>query len=218
MKSFDFNKVAQSYDDFYKTEYGRKVDQAEKSVVRKYLNKLRVFGKTLEIGCGTGHWTSFLVKEGFRINAIDKSEEMIRVAQAKKIPHVSWGVQSIESLNFESESFDNVVAFTSLEFIEDLDATFLEISRVLKNGGHFLVGALNENSHLGNMQSEHSIFKHARLFNQRTLFEFLEQFGSPHIEDCCFLTAEKNLVKRRTDLKEEGMEGAFLLGYVRKSV
>lgn len=96
----------------------------------------------LEIGCGSGRDASFLYEQGYSIEAIDGSKEMIKEA---KILHPelanSFVVKRVpEALDFENESFDGVYSIATLMHFEKdvLDHTLKKISHLLKPTGKFL--------------------------------------------------------------------------------
>lgn len=82
---FDFDPVAESYDRWYETAKGRRLDRAQKSTVLRLINRLPPQHRRatlLDAGCGTGHWSRFFAALGFTVLGIDISPEMIRVARS----------------------------------------------------------------------------------------------------------------------------------------
>ncbi len=99
----------------------------------------------LELGCADGVSTYEsglvdLIGESGHIDAIDPSMGMIfRANQRKQRNQTHWVTfhqAKAERLPFADESFDAVIAFISLQFM-DLPQAFGEIKRVLKPGGWF---------------------------------------------------------------------------------
>src|ERR1044072_7885162 len=72
-----YNEWSETYDS--DENLTRDLDQR---VTREALANLH-FHSILEIGCGTGKNTSFLVQIGTRVHALDFSEGMIKIAQEK---------------------------------------------------------------------------------------------------------------------------------------
>ncbi len=78
--------------------------------LRETLNDIK-FENCLEIGCGTGKNTTWLINKGHKITAVDLSEEMLTIAR-QKIPNEN--VQFLkadinENWTFTNEKFDLVV-------------------------------------------------------------------------------------------------------------
>ncbi|MFN3179539.1 MAG: class I SAM-dependent methyltransferase, partial [Thermus sp.] len=59
-----------------------------------------------------------------------------------RVPEAKWVEGHGEALPFPETSFDVVLLFTVLEFVEDVEKTLSEARRVLKPGGRLLVGIL----------------------------------------------------------------------------
>lgn len=99
----------------------------------------------LDLGCGTGRHALWLAERGGRVTAVDFSEEMLE--QARRKP----GAVAVRFLRhnlaaplpFPEGAFDLVVSGLVLEHIEDLDAFFLELRRVLRPGGRALLSAMH---------------------------------------------------------------------------
>jgi ubiquinone/menaquinone biosynthesis C-methylase UbiE len=103
------------------------------------------FDSILEIGCGTGKNTIFLVQIGRGVHAIDFSQGMIEKAMEKmQGKNVRFSTADLtKHWPCENESYDLVTCNLVLEHIEDLFHIFSEAARVLTSGGRFLVNELH---------------------------------------------------------------------------
>jgi SAM-dependent methyltransferase len=102
------------------------------------------FDKCLEIGCGTGKNTAWLIQKAGQVLAIDLSAGMLEKAKAK-IPseRVTFRQADItKSWNF-GNGFDLVSFSLVLEHIENLDPVFEEAGKALKTGGYVYIGELH---------------------------------------------------------------------------
>jgi ubiquinone/menaquinone biosynthesis C-methylase UbiE len=96
----------------------------------------------LDLGCGHGRSLTELAvraSTGHVVGA-DPSELMVEIAAQRnraliKAERVEAVLASVESLPFPDESFDKVLCVHVLYFWKDLDASMLEVVRVLKPGG-----------------------------------------------------------------------------------
>ena len=217
MKKFDFDKVAGIYDDYYNTDLGIQVDLAEKRKLKQFIKQLEC-PKILEIGCGTGHWTTFFSEQGLEVAGIDVSEKMIEKAKTKKIPNADFSIASVEKLPFETKSIDNIIAITSMEFVNNLDLAFREIFRVLKTGGKLLIGCLNLNSSIGQTKDDVEMFSTAHFFTADNLKEKLSDFGNPILDACCIINENKVLDTEEdiNTLEIRLNQGCLLIGMVTK--
>jgi SAM-dependent methyltransferase len=104
--------------------------------------------RVLEVGPGTGELSERMVNElGAEVVAIDISPRMVELTRARG---VDARVGDVQSLPFEDERFDLVVAGWVLFHPADLDRALGEISRVLVPGGR-LVAATNSEEHLAEL-------------------------------------------------------------------
>ncbi|MFD2248453.1 class I SAM-dependent methyltransferase [Pontibacter ruber] len=103
------------------------------------------FTSCLEIGCGTGKNTQWLVERAKHVTAIDLSEEMLAKARAKVISdHVQFLQADItRNWSFRNQQYDLVSFSLVLEHIENLDHIFDETSRALVSGGYAYIGELH---------------------------------------------------------------------------
>ncbi|MFC1735912.1 class I SAM-dependent methyltransferase [Candidatus Hydrogenedentota bacterium] len=159
--------------------------------------------RLLDVGCGTGIYFDVLSKYADHIEAIDCSEDMIRIAQQycdeNELRGINPQTGSVESLQHEDESFDVVIELDVLHHVTDFDATLNEIWRVLKPGGHFLVFEPNICNPL--MFLAHALPREERLALQRNqprkLLSSLEtRFNTVRWRGICSLITQTSGPKR----------------------
>jgi ubiquinone/menaquinone biosynthesis C-methylase UbiE len=102
------------------------------------------FYNCLEIGCGTGKNTSWLVEKAKHITAVDLSDEMLAKAKEKIISDkVDFMQADITTTWTFGNEFDLVSFSLVLEHINDLEHIFQETSKSLKAGGYVYIGELH---------------------------------------------------------------------------
>ena len=102
------------------------------TIVRGYVTGA---SRVLDLGCGRGG-VAELIWRDVRLGAgIDPDTASLAQHRAVGMPVVR-GVG--ERLPFVSDSFDLIVSIWVLEHLEDPLATFIEVRRVLRPGGHFI--------------------------------------------------------------------------------
>ncbi|RJP35694.1 MAG: class I SAM-dependent methyltransferase [Phycisphaerales bacterium] len=92
----------------------------------------------LDIGCGDGHNTRLLAKDGARVTAIDIADVFVAHAAAleQRDPlGIRYCVASAVELPFADARFDFATAFMSLMDIPETDRAVAEAYRVLRPGG-----------------------------------------------------------------------------------
>jgi len=96
----------------------------------------------LEVGCGIGMLTSYLVnKYNWELTGIDLDTEQIAIAKKNNIGHknLKFLKADIKNLPFEESKFDLVLCFDVMHHIPYWEEALKEISRVLKPGGFFIL-------------------------------------------------------------------------------
>jgi len=103
------------------------------------------FNRTLEIGCGTGKNTGFLLSVSDEVIAVDLSNEMLALARAKHLPGRVNFIQADITGNwdFAAGLFDVVTFSLVLEHINDLKPVFEKAFNILKPGGRVYIGELH---------------------------------------------------------------------------
>ncbi|TFU17013.1 class I SAM-dependent methyltransferase [Thermus tengchongensis] len=136
MREDPFATLAEGYESWYETPLGAFVVAEEE----KALETLLPPGEDLlEVGAGTGYWLKRLPYA--RKVGLEPSSAMLQLGR-RKVPEATWVEGQGEALPFPEKSFDVVLLFTVLEFVEDVGKTLSEARRVLKPGGSLLVGIL----------------------------------------------------------------------------
>jgi ubiquinone/menaquinone biosynthesis C-methylase UbiE len=97
-------------------------------------------GTLLDVGCGTGAYTSGLARLGWEVTGVDISEDMLRRARERGV----HGVQAdATALPFEDASFDGAVSVCTNTDLDDLAAALREVFRVLRPGAPFVCLAVH---------------------------------------------------------------------------
>jgi malonyl-CoA O-methyltransferase len=99
----------------------------------------------LDLGCGTGRHALWLAEAGATVTAVDFSEGMLAEARRKPVAeHIRFIVHDLhERLPLPDGTFDLVVSGLVLEHLQDLEAFFAEVHRVLRADGRAVVSAMH---------------------------------------------------------------------------
>ncbi|KPD32093.1 methyltransferase [Thermus scotoductus] len=136
MREDPFAPLAETYEAWYETPLGAFVIAEEEKALRALLPP----GESLlEVGAGTGYWLKRLPYA--RKVGLEPSLAMLQVGR-RRVPEATWVEGRAEALPFPGQSFDVVLLFTVLEFVEDVEKALVEARRVLKPGGSLLLGIL----------------------------------------------------------------------------
>nr|NQU92707.1 class I SAM-dependent methyltransferase [Bacteroidota bacterium] len=102
--------------------------------------------RILEVGSGPGWITEILLMLGFSVDALEPSEDMIKIAKERcsvythynsEAKHkVNYHQSTIEEIEFEEERFDAVLFFDSLHHVVDEGIAINKSFRFLKPGGY----------------------------------------------------------------------------------
>jgi SAM-dependent methyltransferase len=105
-------------------------------------------GRTLDLGCGEGRLARDLAALGHDVVGIDASTTMIAAAH-EAAPAMELHVADAAALPFADFSFGLVVAFMSLQDVDDLRGAIREVARVLVPGGRLCVAIVHPLSSAG---------------------------------------------------------------------
>lgn len=134
-----YNNWASQYD-----TNNNKTRDLEAIALREILSTIS-FDTVLEVGCGTGKNTAWLVEKAKLVTAVDLSDKMLAKAKDKvKSNHVAFIQTDIKNdWTFTDQLFDLVSFSLVLEHIQNLDPVFNEASKKLKPGGYVYIGELH---------------------------------------------------------------------------
>ncbi len=103
------------------------------------------FKSCLEIGCGTGKNTAWLVEKAEHVTAVDFSNAMLAKAKEKITSNrVQFKQGDItKAWTFKNSLYDLISFSLVLEHIKDLDHVFNEAANSLISAGHIYIGELH---------------------------------------------------------------------------
>jgi radical SAM protein with 4Fe4S-binding SPASM domain len=180
-----FNELAQEYIDWLGSPIGLAYNKLAKEKVYSLID-LKEGDKVLDVGCGTGNYALDFSQKSTKVVGIDASEWMLRIcikgAREKKVNlDIRHGFG--EDLPFPDSSFDIVLGMNVLEFSQIPEKAISEMFRVLKNGGHLILGVLNKKSLWGMTQGFKKSFAkgayyEARFFEAQELCQLFNGEGN----------------------------------------
>ena len=139
----DIGNAYNSWSSQYDTNENKTRD-LEALALKKILQG-KSFKHCLEIGCGTGKNTAWLLTICDQITAIDLSKGMLEIAknkiQSDKVNFIE--VDITNDWTFAKHTYDLVTFSLMLEHIEDLDAVFQKVSKVTTVGSWVYIGELH---------------------------------------------------------------------------
>ena len=106
-------------------------------------------GLLLDVACGQAKHYEELRASGWRFVGIEPSAEMVRRARhgapgdppPALPPEMMFGIG--ETLPFKDNAFERVLCMSSLDHFANPDIGMREMTRILKPGGHLVVGLVN---------------------------------------------------------------------------
>ena len=139
----DIGKAYNSWSAQYDTN-DNKTRDLEALSLQKILQG-KSFKHCLEIGCGTGKNTAWLLTICDQITAIDLSKGMLDIAknkiQSDKVNFIEADITN--DWTFAKDAYDLVTFSLMLEHIEDLDAVFQKLAKVSDTGTRVYIGELH---------------------------------------------------------------------------
>ncbi|HUE87877.1 MAG TPA: class I SAM-dependent methyltransferase [Vicinamibacterales bacterium] len=134
--------------DVVAARYGHRYLQNDYAGLRRALFTFLLSGarahhkRVLDIGCGTGHWLRVLRDANVPAVGVDRSEQMLRIAQ-RSVNDAQLARARAEELPFVSVCFDRLICINALHHFSDHSAFFREARRILRPGGALLTVGLD---------------------------------------------------------------------------
>lgn len=136
---------SQTYDEKWSISFDQRcIDYARDRFVAVAGEPDRPYGRSLEIGAGTGFFTLNLKLAGILEHGTvtDISPGMVDVAK-RNAEHLGFSIDGraadAESLPFDDDSFDLVIGHAVIHHIPDVEQAFREMFRVLRPGGRVVI-------------------------------------------------------------------------------
>lgn len=168
-----YNRIAKKYDE----EYGN--DLSDTPYIDIFLSK--TCGKRiLDIGCGTGTLSEYIANKGYTVDAIDFSEEMLKIAR-NKIKNVNFIQMDMRSIDVDKKYNGIMLAYSLFhiskkEVIKAIEAYY----NLLEDNGTMLI-ILQEGE--GEKYVEENLEKGLKKFVNYYSFEEIEKvLNANHFE------------------------------------
>ncbi len=149
----------------------------------------------LDLGCGGGNDTLYLISKGKQVISCDQSPSAINNIR-KNFPEVydAKCFNMLEGLPFEDEAFDVVIADLCLHYFlkSDTEKILNDIRRILTPGGHLIlrVNSINDVLHGAGQgpEIEHHVFEMEgktikRFFNEEDIRSFFKDFTIEYLKE-----------------------------------
>jgi ubiquinone/menaquinone biosynthesis C-methylase UbiE len=202
-KTGPFDKWTARYDQWF--EKNNLVYLAELEAIKRLLPTK---GKGIEIGVGTGHFAAPLgIQWG-----LDPSAQMLKIAVQRGI-HVIEGVA--EKLPFADAQFDFVLMVTTICFLDDIEAAFREVWRILKPPGCFIVGFIDKNSLLGREYQENKdgneFYKIATFYSVEEVIAIMKRAGFSNFDFVQTIFQSTDKIRSPEPIEDGYGQGAFVV-------
>jgi len=92
----------------------------------------------LDIGCGTGNYTSVLADKGLNFIGVEPSEKMLSEAKSKN-QNIKWLNGTAEQIPTDDKTFDGIIATLTIHHWTDIRKAFIELNRVLADNGRIVM-------------------------------------------------------------------------------
>lgn len=162
----------------HKYYFGKKLD-----LIKKYL-PASWRGKILDVGCALGFFMERALEFGYDPYGIDVSKYAVSYASKKFPKKVFCG--DLKKAKFQSNFFDGVTLFQTIEHLDNPLETVKEAGRILKRRGYLVIATPNHNcivqKVLGKHWFEYKPAEHLGLFDAKTIKYLLDKSGFSLIE------------------------------------
>lgn len=214
-----FDKFYEGYDNWYTTKTGAFVDKIETKAAFELLRPEKGM-RILDVGCGTGNFTYKIAEIGCDVTGIDISKKMLEQARAKGVGSngsISFEIMNGSSILFDNELFDAVISMAAFEFIPDPLKVYNEMKRVVKPGGHIVIGTIQKGGEWAKLYSSDvcadTAYAHAEFKSKNELMA-LDSENLTAASECLFIPPgldEKNYsMEAEEKAKEKYETGGFV--------
>ncbi len=198
-----FEKHTSEYEAWF--ESYRFVYESELRAIKKQLPKK---GEGMEVGVGSGRYAAPL---GIRLG-VDPSSKMRELARSRGVVAID-GVA--EELPFDDCRFHFVLMVTTICFLDDMKAAFIEAFRILKPGGHLIIGFIDKESPVGILyqqrKSESVFYKVATFYSVDEVISYLKKTGFIDLKFAQTIFHRLSEIENLEPIKMGYGEGSFVV-------
>ncbi|HEY4500502.1 MAG TPA: class I SAM-dependent methyltransferase, partial [Candidatus Paceibacterota bacterium] len=126
--------------------YNTSINDADSYQARVILpNILRLLApekgkKILDLACGQGYFSHALSAHGASVVGVDIAPELVNLAKKHASHTEEFYVANAHDLSkFDKNRFDSALCVLAIQNIDRMTDVFAEVSRLLKNGGKFVI-------------------------------------------------------------------------------
>lgn len=161
----------------YAADYAKRFAQDKPDVhLRKFMSALPTEARVLDLGCGTGRTTAFMVRAGLDAEGWDASPEMAAMGMTNH--EISIRVATFGELD-ATEAYDGIFANFSLLHApkSDMPNHLARIAKALKPGGHLHIGLK-----MGNGEARDKLGRFYAYYTDPEITALLNDVGLPSID------------------------------------
>jgi 2-polyprenyl-3-methyl-5-hydroxy-6-metoxy-1,4-benzoquinol methylase len=162
-----FHPVLERLVTFFRTRRARKV------------NSLMKTGSVLDVGCGRGHFLSYLRRQGWRTSGVELSE--VAAKHAREIMKIDVHIGDFMTAPYAPDSFDVVIFWHVLEHMTNARDALLKARDLIRNRGLLIIAVPNFSSLQASATGRHwfhlDVPRHYSHFRSEVLLKLLKQEG-----------------------------------------
>jgi SAM-dependent methyltransferase len=162
----------------------------------------------IEIGIGTGRF-ALPLGIGF---GVEPSESMRARCRAKGLKVLD---AAAEKLPLASRSFDFALMVTTVCFVDDVERSFREAHRVVRPGGHFVIGLVDRRSPLGRkyerIKESNRFYRPATFYSTGEIMDLLSRTGFRDFQVVQTVFGELDGIREIQPFKRGYEQGGFVV-------
>lgn len=152
------------------------------TLLQKIYTKVDGTAEFLDLGCGQGRDSLFMLQKGFSVTAVDNSKEGIKKIRediknnSLQADKISLFCEDIKDFKIKKNKFSIINVFNSLQFLSKTDALSVidKIKDGLLSGGYIIIsGFINSNNQLQNNNQDRGYFEVGELKNLFSNFQII---------------------------------------------
>ncbi|MEK7060553.1 MAG: class I SAM-dependent methyltransferase [Patescibacteria group bacterium] len=177
-----YNRIAE---DWFKDHHG---DTWWVEGTDKFVSFLKPGALVLDVGCGAGVKSRYLLGKGLKVVGVDFSEKMVEIAR-REVPDATFRAADIKNLSVLAESFDGILAQAVLLHIPKAEAGAVVkgLRDKLTDGGYLYI-AVKQKREGGKeeeiLKEDDYGYEYERFFSYFTLPEIQKYVSNAGLEMC----------------------------------